>query len=184
MKSFLILLFLSSVFTYDRNAAVKYAYKHVFNINHKCGSGRWKCTPYGYFGNEHCNYKRDNGDCANFVSQCLLAGGHKPLKGGQCRGIPCGKEEIGAYKLAVCLRKTFGWKRACGYRMPPPSWIQKGDVLMYHSGSCDSGKAHATLVTVAGKNAKITGHSNEVKDKDYTYNANSKPYYEWLHFQG
>ncbi len=183
MKSFLILLFLSSVFTYDRNAAVKYAYKHAFNINHKCGSGRWKCTPYGYFGNEHCSYPKDNGDCANFVSQCLLAGGHKPLKGGQCRGIPCGKEEIGAYKLAVCLHKTFGWKRACGYRMPPPTWIKKGDVLMYHSGSCDSQSTHATLVTVAGKNAKITGHSNEVKDKDYTYNANSKPYYEWLHYQ-
>lgn len=184
MKLILCLLFLSSVLTYDRKAAVDYAYKHVHNINHKCGSGRWQCTPYGYFGNERCNYPQDGGDCANFVSQCLLAGGHKALKGGQCRGIPCGKEEIGALKLAICLRETFGWKRACGFKMPPPSWIQKGDVLMYHAGSCDSGNAHATLVTIAGKNAKVTAHSYEVKDKDYTYQANNKPYYEWLHFQG
>ena len=75
----------------------------------------------------------------------------------------------------------MGWKRQCGYRLNPPSWIQKGDVLIYHAGSCDSGNAHATFVTVAGNNAKISAHSPEMKDNTYTFLANSKPYYEWLH---
>ena len=181
MKFIISLLLITFSLTYDRNAAVAYAHKHAQNINHKCGSGRWSCTPYGYFGNERCNYPADGGDCANFVSQCVLAGGHKALKGGHCRGIPCGKEEIGALRLGLCLSQTMGWKRQCGYRLNPPSWIQKGDVLIYHAGSCDSGNAHATFVTVAGNNAKISAHSPEMKDNTYTFLANSKPYYEWLH---
>ena len=181
MKSTIFLILITFALTYDRNKAVAYARKYGKSINHKCGSGRWACTPYGYFGNERCGYPRDGGDCANFVSQCLLEGGHPALKGGQCRGIPCGKEEPGALKLALCLKQTFKWRRECGYRMAPPSWIKPGDVLIYHADSCSSGNAHATLVTVAGNNAKISAHSPEMVDNPYTFLANSKPYYEWLH---
>ena len=38
--------------------------------------------------------------------------------------------------------------------MAPPSDVQAGDVLIYHSGSCDSGNAHAVIVVEGGSNAK------------------------------
>ena len=65
--------------------------------------------------------------------------------------------------------------------MAPPSNIQVGDVLIYHSGSCSSSSAHATIVTVGGSNPKITCHSSIQYDTPYTYMENSKPYYQWLH---
>ena len=181
MRTILFLTFLLSIACYDRKKAVAYAHKHWKNINHRCGSGRWQCTPYGYFGNEHCNYPSDGGDCANFVSQCLLAGGHSPLKGGPCRGIPCGKEEIGAHRLGRCLEENFKHKRQCGKHLAPPNWVKPGDVLIYHGDNCSSGNAHAVIVTVGGKNAKISAHSREVNDVAYTYMGNSKPYLEWIH---
>ena len=59
--------------------------------------------------------------------------------------------------------------------------IKAGDVLIYHSGGCSSGNAHAVLVTVGGKSPKITCHSSVKIDASYDYMANSKPYYQWLH---
>lgn len=186
MKVFILigLISLLGVISYDRNAVRNYAKKYWNGANHNCNSAYSSCTPYSYWGGEQCGYPSQGGDCANFVSQCLLAGGHQALKGGECRGYPCGKEEIGALKLGVCLRNTFGWKRSCGYHMPPPSDVQVGDVLIYHSGSCDSGYAHAVVVVEAGSNPKIACHSSMHYGISYTYMADSKPYYEWLRYPG
>ena len=100
--------------TFSRIDAVKYA-KEIYNkINHTCGDSQdayKKCNPFSYFGNEHCNYTGD-GDCANFVSQCLVkGGGHEDLyiaNSDFFRGYPCGFEEISANRLSNCLEK-FGW---------------------------------------------------------------------------
>ena len=119
MKAFILIslsLFLF-IHTYDRNAVVSYAKTYWNTVNHKCGSGYHKCTPYSYFGGEHCGYGSHGGDCANFVSQCVLAGGHPRLKGGACRGYPCGVEEVGASKLSNCLRDHFHWESNCGYKI-------------------------------------------------------------------
>jgi len=170
---------------YSRTGAVAYAKNHAINnINHECGN-YLSCTPCSYFGSEHCGYPTENGgDCANFVSQCLvLGGGHEDLSGGEeiCRGYPCGFEEVGAKKLGDCLVQK-GWTRTCGYLAEPPSHIKAGDVLIYHSNNCESFDAHATFITQGGSNAKIACHSNEQLDISYTYMGNSMPYYEWLHF--
>ena len=139
---------------------------------------------FAYYGNEFCGYPslEGEGDCANFVSQCLVyGGGHEPLKGSEvCRGF-CGFAEIGAKKLGVCLKEK-GWKRTCGYLQKPPSNIKAGDVLVYHKGSCSASDAHAVYITKGGTNPKITCHSSEQLDVAYTYMGTSKPYYEWLHF--
>ena len=170
---------------YSRAGAVAYAKKHAINnINHECGN-YLSCTPCSYFGDEHCGYSSENGgDCANFVSQCLvLGGGHEDLSGGEeiCRGYPCGFEEVGAKRLGDCL-VSKGWTRTCGYLEEPPSNIKAGDVLIYHSDNCESFSAHAVIITQGGSNAKIACHSNEQLDVSYTYMGNSKPFYEWLHF--
>ena len=166
---------------YNPSGAVSYAKQYWNSANHKCGTYT-SCTPYSYWGNERCGYASHGGDCANFVSQCLIAGGHKALnQGGSCRGYPCGKEEIGAKNLGDCLANTHGWKRTCGLNQKPPSNIRAGDVLIYHSGSCSSYTAHATLVVAGGSVPQIACHSTSHYGIAYTYMGSSMPYLEWLH---
>lgn len=184
MKTIILLALVAiSVNAYNRNGVVSYAQKYWSTPNHKCGTYT-SCSPYSYWGGEACGYGSHGGDCANFVSQSILAGGHPKLKGGACRGYPCGKEEIGARNLGVCLRDTFGWKSTCGYLQKPPSNIAAGDVLVYHAGSCDSYDAHAVVVISGGSNPTIACHSNKRYGVSYTYMGKSKPYYQWLHYQG
>jgi len=180
MKTLLLVSLLFLVGTYDRNGAVNYAYTYWSTPNHRCSSHD-SCTPCSYWGSEYCNYGSNGGDCANFVSQCLVkGGGHAKLNGGlPCRGYPCGFEEVGAKNLGDCLRK-HGWTSTCGKNQGPPGNIQKGDVLIYHTSSCDDYSAHAVLITVGGSNPKITCHSSNQKDVSYTY-MKSKPYRQWLH---
>jgi len=179
-----LLLCISFVLSaYSRSEAVAYARKWAKGANHKCGK-HTSCTPCSYWGSEHCGYQSHGGDCANFVSQCLVLGGkHPKLKGGTCRGYPCGWEEVGAKLLGDCLVEK-GWKSTCGYLKKPPENIKEGDVLIYHAGSCDSSKAHAVFVTQGGANAKIACHSSIKLDVSYTYMGTSKAYYQWLHYNG
>ena len=68
----------------------------------------YDCTRASFWGDEHCGYPSKNGgDCAIFVSQCLvLGGGHEDLSGNNsCKGYPCGWEEVGAKRLGDCLVK-------------------------------------------------------------------------------
>ena len=185
----------SSRSSYDRQAAYNYAMQWWNSCNHFC-SGSWnECSPYRYYGWEYgcCDgaYSSHGGDCANFVSQCLIAGGHPYLTGEPdckypdgtlcCRG-DCGKAEVGAKRLGDCL-VAKGWERTCGYHASPPSNIDVGDVLIYHTDSCDDWSAHATIVTyVSGSDVKITCHSENRKNEPYTYLSTLRPYYEWLHY--
>ena len=181
MKVLFLACLINGAFAYNRDGAVSYAHNHARNPNHKCGN-YIKCTPCSYWGSEACGYQSHGGDCANFVSQCVvLGGGHPKLNGGHpCRGYPCGFEEPGAKNLGDCLKKK-GWTSTCGYHQKPPSNIKKGDVLIYHSDGCGSFSAHAVIVTVGGSHPKITCHSSIQVDTSYDYMANSKPYYQWLH---
>ena len=185
MKSNLILILLlinAITSAYDRNKAVNYAYKYYNKINHDCSSSRSSCTPYGYYGNSFCKYSHGGGDCANFVSQCLIEGGHAKLKGSPCKSFSCGVQ-LGSRNLSNCLVQKFKWKRECGKKMPPPSYIKKGDVIVYHKTACDDQQTHSMIVTKDGNEVRVTGHSPEEKDKIYSHITN-KPYYEWLHYTG
>ena len=182
---FIAFTFILSVYSFDRNAVRSYAQKYWNSANHDCNTAYTACSPYSYWGGEQCGYASHGGDCANFVSQSLLAGGHPKLIGGSaCRGYPCGVEEVSARNLGVCLKETFGWKRTCGYKQAPPSNLQVGDVLIYHADNCDSYSAHAVVVIEAGANPKIACHSSSHYGISYTYLADSKPYYEWLTYPG
>lgn len=169
--------------TYSRTGAVAYAKKYALSVNHQCGDNHLSCSPASYFGDEHCGYAGDGGDCANFVSQCLvLGGGHQKLTGSDnCRGYPCGFEEPGANRLGNCLIEK-GWNSTCDYLLEPPSYIKTGDVLIYHANDCNNIDAHAVFIIEGGSIPKIASHSNEHLNVPYTYMDNSKPYYQWLHF--
>ena len=177
--------FILSIAEYSRDDAVNYALDNYNKINHTCGnddSDHKKCNPFSYYGKEFCDYKGDGGDCANFVSQCLVfGGGHEYLNGGTdfCRG-ECGFFEIGAQKLGKCLLSK-GWNSTCDNLMEPPSYIKPGDVLIYHNNSSDSYQAHAVIITSVEPTVKITGRSELMKDEPYT-DSTEKSYYQWLHF--
>ena len=184
MKALILLFSLINfiITAYDRNGAVNYAKKNYNKANHDCSTNYESCSPYAYYGNEHCNYNSHAGNSANFVSQCLVkGGGHPKLTGSEfCSGYPCGFEEPREWELGHCLPEK-GWKSICGYLMKPPSYIKEGDILIYHVNDCE-GKGHAVLITIAGDNPKITCQSSEQLDQDYNYMSKSKPYYQWIHY--
>ena len=182
MKIICFISFLVYSFLYDRNGAVSYAHQYAETPNHQCGN-YVACTPCSYWGNEACGYEMHGGDAPNFVSQCLvLGGGHPALNGGApCRGYPCGFEEVGSLNLANCLIQK-GWKSTCGYQEPPPSYIEAGDVFNCYPDSCESGAPFSALITVGGNNPKLTTHSRVRVDVLYNLLDNSKPYYQWLHY--
>lgn len=170
---------------YDRQAVYDYAALWWDDANHTCGIYS-DCTPWSYWGRDVCGYPSQGGDCANFVSQSILAGGHPDLDTHDtwCRGYPCGREEIGARRLGECLVLN-GWTRTCGYKISPPEGMKRGDVLIYHSGSCDSWSAHATVVVnVDGSDVRIAGHSAPQWNTEYTYLQDSMPFYEFLQHPG
>lgn len=47
----------------------------------------------------------------------------------------------------MCLRDTFGWKSTCGKNLAPPTYMTKGDVIVYYTSGCLSGSAHAVIVS-------------------------------------
>ncbi|GIQ81592.1 hypothetical protein KIPB_002573 [Kipferlia bialata] len=170
--------------SYKKSTAVNYAYSWYSSCNHDCSTSYSKCTPWSYWGSECCGFPSQGGDCANFVSQSLIAGGHPNLNGGSpCRGYPCGKEEVGANNLDNCLAQHHGWTKTCGHKLATPSNIVPGDVIVYHKSSCSDSSAHATLVTeVKNGKAYITCHSSDHKNQSYDYMFGSKPYISFLHY--
>lgn len=177
--------FMSSA-EYNIDDVVSYAQKYWETPNHECGD-YIDCTPWSYWGTSYCGYASHGGDCANFVSQCILEGGHKDLNQGDgiCRGYPCGREEIGADKLQKCLKTYHGWTDlGIGYMLPPPPEIRPGDVLMY-SNEYGTGTHATVVVRVTDGVAYIAAHSSSQYDRIYTYLTDSEHcYYRWLHNPG
>jgi hypothetical protein len=154
---------------YDPAKAVANALAHYNHVQHDCSTVYERCTPWSYWGEEACGFPSHGGDCANFLSQNLLAGGHPPLTLAPCRGFPCGKEEIGAANLGACLAKNYGWRSTCGPRQKPPPDVKVGDALIFHGRSCSDTEAHATLVvSVGGGWVGLAAHSTNVFNKSYT----------------
>ena len=181
LSTFLII----AISQYSRIDAVRYARENVYNIAHTCGylsDSYLKCTPFAYFGKDYCGYNGKGDDSANYVSQCLVyGGGHEYLNDEEhCRGYPCGFEEPEAINLGFCLQEK-GWNSTCGKLLPPPSYIEPGDVLIYHEKGCDLNLSHAVIISEVGENVKVIGRSESMVDEIYSYNT-EKPYYQWVHY--
>ena len=124
MKAIVIVLLVGISLSYNPGAAVSYARSH--------------CN----------NYKGRGGDCANFVSQCMHAGG---------QGFDgCGSRDNkgmlpGVAGLKSCL-SSKGWK---SYRSKPNNF-RAGYPIFLKSGS------HAMLATgVSGGNIIFCAHTND-----------------------
>eukprot|EP01090_Pellita_catalonica_P007712 TRINITY_DN18303_c0_g1_i1.p1 TRINITY_DN18303_c0_g1~~TRINITY_DN18303_c0_g1_i1.p1 ORF type:complete len:202 (+),score=11.90 TRINITY_DN18303_c0_g1_i1:77-682(+) len=173
-----------TVGAYSGAVAKEYVEKYWQTPNHDCKKEYISCSPWSCWG-DYCGYPSHGGDCANFVSQSLIAGGHPYLNQGfPCRGYPCGKEEIGARNLGNCLANVHHWNRTCGYQQPPPSWLVIGDVLIYHTNGCEDIDAHATIITKLpdANTVLVSCHSPSLFDQHYKH-VTERQYYSWLHYE-
>lgn len=174
---------------YRPAAALLYVSRWWDSANHNCSTPFDACSPFSYWGGEACGFPSKGGDCANFVSQALLAGGHPPLVKAPCRGYPCGVEEVGATKLGACLALNYGWSSTC---LPeaagPPASVVVGDVIVWHNdASCADEDAHATFVTsvdLARGWVGISAHSTDVFNVSHAPYFTEFAYADWLHFEG
>lgn len=182
-KLFLLLTLITFVFSdYDGLKARDYAEKHWNNPNHDCKTDLTSCTPYGYYGSEHCGYENKgflSRDDANFLSQCLLEAGHEKLhkpNSFNCIQFNCGAIDI-IPRFAACLNYDHAWIRKLGQE--PPEDVQIGDILVYHKYYDSDWESHACLIVEVTPEVKVACHSPEVYGFPYKEMKDYK-IYEWL----
>ena len=139
MKTIIIFFLIGLALSYNPSAAVSYAKAH--------------CRSYNSNFN---NYKGNGGDCANFVCQCLIAGGID-IKN-QCKGHYSywdGKCIVRVRDIRSCL-SHLGWK----YSKTLPSQFKAGYPMVHTDGS------HTILaVSVSGKSVRFAGHTTDYCDQ-------------------
>ena len=149
MKYLLILslYLIGTTLSYNAGKAVSYAQKWAYKRNPS-----------------YHDYSNEGGDCANFVSQCLIAGG---LGISSCSGS-YGKGGTVPYVpyLQNCL-VSKGWKNSGSM---PSSGMPKGSVITYYNGG------HVAIVVEGGKYPKIAAHTTDVYGRGYDY-ASGRHYY-------
>ncbi|MEW6104228.1 MAG: amidase domain-containing protein, partial [bacterium] len=155
-------LFLQSfcVFAYDRQQAVKYADKWTSNID-----GEKRNPAYH-------DYSDDDGDCSNYISQCLRDGkirfdskqGYVDDKGCLIRAgeLPGALRGYHGVSVESTIAPDAPWPDG-DYHLP--SFAKKGDVISL-SVPNKSYFHSAILVEVSGDKGKIDCHTNDRKHFD------------------
>jgi len=146
--------------TYDRAAAVRYADRWAMSKN----PAYWASA---------------DSDCANFVSQCVLAGGLRPFDSAAGGWRPAGTE-FPAVGWVNCGRQMSLWRVAAGHTpyivqtsaRLPAAW-RKGDVV-YLGNTVDGKTDWQHVVICAGKqhgqwvyDSHTTAHRHVTMDQFY-----------------
>jgi lysozyme len=139
---------------YDRTATVAYADLHTNTTNYN--------PDYG-------NYAGLGGDCANFVSQCLIAGGINLWMGSDGNGYGLGFYTnqsgtlINCDNLAANLlnyqQTFFSFIESSG---TPPANLTVGDVIIYGTAGGDLYRHAVIVVEGSGSNCKVDAHSSRI----------------------
>jgi hypothetical protein len=154
-------------YTYNRHSAVNYALKYAYSPN----------PDYKYF---------PNADCANFVSQCLHAGGW-PEQGKYC----CGSSSSWYYDWGrrpgysntwavandfgrfVSIYSGRGYARSLGHK-PWNLYFKIGDIVQIdypdeNTGRPDGRWDHTMIITrITPSDMNMTYHSENRRDKSLT----------------
>ena len=136
MKSLIIILLLSYLFqntlSYNPKKAIAYA-KQWYNRRNP----------------SYADYSNGGGDCANFVSQCLIAGG---LSLSGCYGnYGQGGTITYVTYLEQCLVQK-GWSKSSYI---PSGGFPAGGVIAFNNGQ------HTVLCVQGGSNPLVAGHTND-----------------------
>jgi len=114
------------------------------------------------YNSSYASYKGRGGDCANFASQCICAGGIATNS--------TWKPYTGAWLGANALRNYLLGQ---GYRGYGRGSIALGNIspgdLFWEAGSDGTGYGHVTIVTsVNGSGVTVCGHTNDRRDSAYS----------------
>ncbi len=153
---------------YDRTAAAAYANRYWDTYNTA----------------EYADYSSSGGDCANYVSQCLVAGGTSLWESELNNNPGNGLDPYGAVPycddLNLVLTEDIGaqHKRIEDSGTPLPE-LQAGDVIIYGTDSDEF--AHAVIVVGGqGDNAMINAHTTDRYHVSWDYAFPS--YFSVAHF--
>ncbi|MBD3349902.1 MAG: hypothetical protein GF364_00270 [Candidatus Lokiarchaeota archaeon] len=130
--------------------------------------------------NDHYNdFSGSGGDCANFVSQCLIAGGlslHKGTDGGGYGVYPDQDRTISSYgTIPYCdyldLHLRNYQNTSVTYTTDDfpsvPDEITLGDVVIFGEKNGDKYKHAMIVVTDSGSTVGLAGHSSNKWDEDF-----------------
>ena len=138
MKAIILFLFFGLTLSYNPSNALYYASQH--------------CSASSY-NPSYNNYKGRGGDCANFVSQCLMAGG---LDISNCYGRDDKGSITSVGNLKSCLTQK-GWRSSS----IKPANFQAGYVLFLKNGE------HPLLASyVSGNSIRVYAHTNDRCDEN------------------
>ena len=150
--------------TYDRNKAVSYAQKYTSNDS---GTGSYNNAQYKPVGDDDDNI---NKDCANYVSQCLFAGGI-PMHDGWYYKDPGNVKnpDVNAAWRGTNYQERSLSARHFGERVYDTSLLKKGD-LVYTYDSRDNGTySHVVILS------KDVGTSTSMIVCGHTQNQKNEP---------
>lgn len=131
-----------AVNSYNPQAAVEYSDKYAISYN-----------------SSYSNYNSIGGDCANFVSQCLYAGGLKMTDGWYWKSY---EERSGSW--SYCPSQVEYMSKNCGTLVenPSDSQVLKGNPVYYYSASKNRYSHAAICVGVNSSNVPIVNaHNND-----------------------
>lgn len=134
----------ASAYTYNREAAAAYAQKYACN-----GQSPGACR------NRHYHYYK-GGDCTNFVSQALLAGGMPmDLSGGNMWFIDPNGSSTPSWRIVeshkTYMKNAGRMKVIAVNRLSAYTPAKKGDVFIYEFGHKNGGWDHLSIVTGWGQ---------------------------------
>ena len=146
---------------YDRDAAVAYAQKYALNYNP-----------------EYNDYTNGGGDCMNFVSQCIHAGG-MPMKTQGLLWYGSKKKTCAAWRgvdsFLRFIRKTFGSPRLLIECFETPEGLKKGDFVFTvpdgDPGVITRNPSHIVILSEdydGGEDLIICGHTENQPNKTKT----------------
>ena len=143
------LYLIGTTLSYNPSAAVNYARQWAYSRNPS-----------------YHDYSGEGGDCANFVSQCLIAGG---LGISNCAGS-YGQGGTIPYvpNLENCL-VAKGWKRSSSM---PSQGVPAGSVITFYNGG------HAVLVVQGGTSPLVAAHTTDVYAGNGIYGYGRKYFWD------
>lgn len=114
----------------------------------------------------YSDYSASGGDCANFVSQCMIAGGLSLWQGYD--GAGAGVDSKGAMPYCDYLHLNLVNNQSASwtwieYSGSAPAWLSPGDVIIYGDASDEPSPdywRHAVIVVEGyGNNSKVSAHT-------------------------
>ncbi|MBP0966561.1 MAG: amidase domain-containing protein, partial [Oscillospiraceae bacterium] len=136
-------------FAYNPGAAIEYAQKYAYDYN-----------------SDYKNYNSSGGDCANFVSQCLYAGGLAMTDGWHYRNS--GSDVTGSWTGCTSMHRYF---ESAGYTIienPSSAQLIPGNVVLYAKDNSGTWNHAAILVENNGSDTpKVAAHNNNHDSIDW-----------------